>query len=275
MMDRDEIRNVIHTFAHKKIELPIGEEAPYQRKLNLYGEKLLVPVLIECLGEPEDEVRRLSMSLLCELKDKAEPALTTMINALDDSCKHVRLTAAVAVAIFGEKAKAAVPILEIWTEKKDRFDYVTAIESILNIDPTRVNNLLPLLIEVLEMEDCMSRTHAIWVLGDLGKKTQDAVPELKQLLQDDDLVVRLEAAEALHKITGDPAYALTASDELLDDNDWLHRYVGAEHLRNMGVEARSSVPRLRWVTIEDEDEAVRGEAERALNAIVKEVADLN
>ncbi len=265
-MNKDEIKDVIHTFAYQVIDLSNEEEFPYQHQLNLVGEKLLVPVLIECLNDPEDEVRRLSMSLLCELKETAEPALPIMIDALKDSCKIVRLNAASAVARFGEKAKTAVPILETWNERKDEFDYITAIESILYIDPTRVNNLLPLLIEVLGMEDCFSRSHAIWVVGDLGENAQEAVSALKYLLHAHS-TDSMAASDAIFSITNDPSDSIKVGLDLLDHDEWLQRYCGAEHLRLLGSKAHSAVPHLRLVLENDENEAVRNEAERALKEI--------
>jgi len=48
----------------------------------------------------------------------------------------------------------AVPILENWIGTDDEFSHVTAIGHILMIDPSKADELLPILIESLESDDC-------------------------------------------------------------------------------------------------------------------------
>ena len=133
-----------------------------------------------------------------------EPALPAMIEALKDDHRIVRICALEPVAAFGEKAKAAVPILLKWIGSEDKFSHVTAIGHILMIDRSRADDLLPVLIESLGSDYVIQR-HAAWLLGQLGELARDAVPALKWMLEDSS--VRRIVGEALQEITGDATVA--------------------------------------------------------------------
>ena len=72
-----------------------------------------------------------------------------------------------------------------------------AAGSIIKIDSTKADDLLPLLIEALESDDDGIKTEAIGQLERLGELAEPAVPSMKNLL-DDDLNVSLQTANAIH-----------------------------------------------------------------------------
>lgn len=84
----------------------------------------------------------------------------------------------------------AVPILKKWIGCDDEFCHVLATGHILLIDPTRSEELLPVLLKSLKSDDFGIRCQTAWLLGQLGELSKEAMPELKRLLNDDDSSVR-------------------------------------------------------------------------------------
>ena len=118
------------------------------------------------------------------MDESTEPALPAMIEALKDPHRIVRICALEPVASFGAKAKAAVPILEEWIGIEDQFSHVSAIGHILKIDPSKADELLPILIESLESDDFGIQCQKAWLLGQLGELARNAVPTLKRMLDE-------------------------------------------------------------------------------------------
>ena len=100
----------------------------------------------------------------------------------------------------------------------------------------------------------------------LFRSAQAAIPALKRRLHDHS-TVSMPASDAIYQITGDPADAIMVGLKLLDHSEWLERYVGAEHLRDLGPQACSAIPRLRRAATEDADGGVRNAAQMALHKI--------
>ena len=263
MKKHEEIREILRTVAASPNSAVSSEDV-----CDALGEDgdALVNVLIDGLRDPDENVRRLVLSLLDVLEDKSEPALPALIKVLKDSDRVARILAANLAGRFGQKAKAAVPILETWVGSKDRSSHIKALGNIMMIDPTRAVDLLPVLTEALESDDDRMRREAIWVIGSLGELARAAIPALKPLL-DDHSTVSMSASDAIHEITDDPTDAIMVGLKLLDHEEWLQRYVGAEHLQSLGPKASSAITRLRRVATDDEDDGVRNAAQMALHKI--------
>ena len=153
-----------------------------------------------------------------------------------------------------------------WIGSNDELSHVMAAGSILRIEPTKADDLLPVLIDALESDDDGIKMEAIWQLERLGEMAIDAVPALRRLL-DDHSTVSMPASDAIHRITGDPRDVINLGITLLDHEEWLQRCVGAEHLRMLGAKAHLAVPRLQWATLDDENDLVRNTAMAALKEI--------
>lgn len=179
--------------------------ADAQDALRPFGDEV-VPAMIRALEEPDADLRIFALKILEECEEDTEPALPAMIKALGDSDRIVRIAAIGPVAAFKEKAIDAVPILEKWIGADDEFSHVTGIGHILMIDPTRADQLLPVLITSLGSDDYGIRCQAAWLLGQLGELARDAVPALERMLADD-ATMRLVVSEALMEITGEASDA--------------------------------------------------------------------
>jgi HEAT repeat protein len=222
--------------------------------------------LAKALDDADDDVRLLALEMLCHLGPKAEPALPRIIRRLDDPNRLVRIAAAAPLATFREKARAAVPILQTWLCRKDEFSRVTAAGDILLIDPSRVEDLLPILVDALDSERCGVCSLSACYLCQLGTLARAALPKLERMLNDDDSSRRCSASEAIWAITGDPNDVIRVGRDLLDDSDWLQRCVGAEHLGMLGAQGLPAVPSLLRAK-DDGDEIVRSAVIDALAAI--------
>lgn len=159
--------------------------------------------LTEALGDPDDELRLLAVEVLGEMGNKVEPALPTLIWTFNDVDRIVRVAAVAPVAAFGHKAIDSIPILETWLDIDDEFSRVTAAAAIIQIDPGRADDVLPVITSALTSEDYGIRCNATWHLGQLGAIAREAVPALKRLLDEES--TRSLADEAIMNITGEEA----------------------------------------------------------------------
>jgi hypothetical protein len=72
--------------------------------------------------------------------------VASLIEQLQSDDRAERLFAARQLADFDEKAKACIPILKKWIGGEDRYAHVAALGTIIGIDKTEADALLPLLI---------------------------------------------------------------------------------------------------------------------------------
>jgi HEAT repeat protein len=197
MTDCDPILQLLRTFAIRH----------YPQRVDDFLDALTafqgdhIAALIEALADQDDEVRLLAVEVLYSMDKEAEPALSALIDTLDDPDRIVRVAAVAPVADFGRKAIAAIPTLESWLYGGDEFSEVTAAAAIIQIDPSRADDVLPVIINALKSDDVGIRCHAAWHLGQLGTIARDAVPELRRLL--DEEPIRSFVVDAIASITGE------------------------------------------------------------------------
>ena len=173
-----------------------------QQALQPFGDET-VSAMVEALKDPDADLRIFALKILVHFEGNTEPALPAMISALEDLHRIVRICALEPVVAFGEKAMDAVPILEKWIGSNDKFSHVSAIGHILMIDPTKADELIPVLVESLGNDDCVIQCQTAWLLGQLGELAVEAVPALKRMLDDEDSTVRRVVGEAMQEIMGD------------------------------------------------------------------------
>lgn len=214
-----------------------------------------IPDALVALSHDDADVRLLVVEILRE-SDPIDASLPALINALEDPDRIVRIAAVEPVARFGAKANAAVPILEGWLDDDQEYVRIAAAIAIAKIDPTKIPDVMPVLLEGLRSEHYLDRADAAYAIGELGEAGLEALPLLEHLLVDDCAAPRCEAASAISKITGDPTVEISVGVDLLGAEDWLDRYIGAEHLGCMGAVAKPALPDLRRA-FSDEDAAVR------------------
>jgi len=249
------LRHFVDLPSPQRIQKSITELQPLGPE-TIYG-------LIAALADTDSNIRLLVIEILAEL-DPLEATLPTLIKALEDPDRIVRIAAVDPVVRFREKAGAAVPILESWLGDEREYVLIAAAIAIAKIDPTKIPEIMPVLLDGLKSEDHLDQLNAVAALGDLREAGSDAIPMLGEMLADRNPVTRLEAAAAISQITGDPTVELTVVVALLRADDWLDRYVAAEHLGCMG--AAPALPDLR-LALDDEDAAVRTAVKVAIERI--------
>jgi HEAT repeat protein len=198
MKNHDEIIELLRTFVLRNDPDSV-EDA--QQSLQPFGDEA-VTGLAETLKDSDIDLCIFVLQVLGHYDGDTESALPAMIRALEDPHRIVRIAAIGPVAELGEKAKLAVPILMKWLDSEDEFSRVSAVGHVLQIDPTKADKLLPILVESLESDDCVIQCQSAWLLGKLGELARCAVPALKRLLDDESSSVRRVVGDALQEITG-------------------------------------------------------------------------
>lgn len=136
---RQELLNLI---ALNNAEQWVPEDIAFQQLLDRHGDRLVLG-LIECLTDEDAEVRRLAVNLLDEAGLAATPALPAVIQMVADADRLVRLAAAHCLEKFGPQAVGAVPLLLPWLHDENDYIKLLAAVTILKIDPTKRDELLP------------------------------------------------------------------------------------------------------------------------------------
>ena len=139
------------------------------KALRRMGRMVLFDV-VDALNHENPDVRREAACFLHGPAGQQDPLmvdiLPDLIDGLRDGQSPVRVRAAQALGILGDKAVAAVPAL----------------------------------IEALKDEESYVRQWAAAALGSIGPKTRTAIPALTEALLDDDQFVRDEASKALDRV---------------------------------------------------------------------------
>ncbi len=188
-----------------------------------------------------------------DLQDVLQP----LIRALADPNPFVRRTAAVVLADYGEDAAEIFPHLERLLEE-DEITRVVAIHAILCINPSRTEELTPLLTEALSSENKVVRQRAAQVLGDVPAAGALAIHFLIEALGDDEDVVRPTVLNTLNNLGSAAAPATPALVEILvGSDDIITRGIVAEVLGSIGPAAGEAVPQLSKCLEEVGDSAAR------------------
>jgi HEAT repeat protein len=131
-----------------------------------------------------------------------QPALPTVLTALQDRNEGARLVAVQAMGRIAPKSDGAVRLVENLVADSNRLTRVYAVLALGRMNPNSVL-AVPALIRALRDSDVTVRAHAAVVLGELGPQARDAVPELRNLLNMGDSYTRQPAAVALWRIDRD------------------------------------------------------------------------
>ena len=138
------IRNeLLRLIALNYAEQWVPHHIAFVELLDRHGDRL-IPGLVDCLTDEDAEVRLLAVALLEEAGQRAEPAVPALIQAVTDPDRIVRVATAQCLAKFGPKAAGAVPHLLPWLKDENEYVRIVAAVTILNLDPTRRVDLMPM-----------------------------------------------------------------------------------------------------------------------------------
>jgi HEAT repeat protein len=128
----------------------------------------------------------------------AVPALVELLGKKDDW--HARYWAAHALAGIGPEARPAVPGLIEATLDKEPLTRAKALQALEKIHPDGAVVAIPFLLKALRDRQMPLRWAAAEGLGRIGPRAKEAVADLARCSDDPDLFVRVSAAEALWRI---------------------------------------------------------------------------
>ncbi|HKT35543.1 MAG TPA: HEAT repeat domain-containing protein [Nitrospira sp.] len=207
---------------------------------------------IAALQDEDWAIREEAATVLGAFRDPR--AVGPLVCLLRDADRSVRQAAIGALTAIGEPS---VPVLGLCLSDPQP-DVQEAASSVLaSIADERV--LIPL-IDALQNRDWIVRMHAAKGLGRI--KDARAIDSLIPLLQDKVKAVRQEVTIALAEI-GDSA--LPSLIQALKHPEWLVRLHAVEALAKSG--SPDAVESLLWVLFNDQDQAVREDAVRALGQL--------
>ena len=191
------------------------------------------------------EFRRWSAMMLGLLGEKAPCAVQPLTDALDDVDLLVRRYAADSLATHGLGATTALPSLQRLFGEDERTRFIAA-KAILTIDPSRAEELCPILAEALESRSSLTRLQATHAFGEIPIAGRIAVPHLIQALDDEVITVRIAALMSLEKLGPAAAPAVEVLIQIFRgagrDGDFIFvRGSAADVLAAIGEEAHTAV----------------------------------
>lgn len=145
--------------------------------------------------------------------------------------------AVIAIGKIGEPAQAAAPHLERWLQHDDPWMELEVANSLLHIQPDQFDELSELFHVALDHNELSIR--ACGMVGELGERGHDFLPQLESLVFDGIPEVRWEASRAIFKITNNDAlesvqFGVQDERHRLHSPDPLIRSMAAFRLRSIG-----------------------------------------
>ena len=144
----------------------------------------LIPGLIDCLGDADDDIRRLAVTLLGETRPRSNVAVPQLIELLSDADLLVKVAVLADIADFGPLAVGAIPHAEQWLASDHEYLRVLATTAIVSLDPDRTE-LLPDIHAAMKSDDPTVRGVAREFFG----KTKASLPFDEDAFQE---VVRIQ-----------------------------------------------------------------------------------
>jgi HEAT repeat protein len=286
----------------------LGKDSPYLRRLGaitalgIIGPKAsaAVPQIATAFREPDKEIRMRAIKALGDIEDeKAIPFLVDVLRK--DPDLDCRIKVAGYLSVFRQKAKPAIPAL-IEAMKTDGDQYlglqIAACGTLITIGSDSVPAVSAVLRD--RSQPTIVRRDATYVLGSMGTKALDSIPDLVNALKDDDEKLRgaaafalgemgpkakaaldpleqfakcgtasdcVAAAGALYKIDPSNADSVRLLKSALKVEIVSIRLEAVNDLRRMGPKAAPAVPELCALLKEDKDADVRAVVARALELI--------
>jgi len=148
------------------------------QELEHFGDDL-IPGLISLLTDPDDDIRRLAVTLLAEARPRSNVAIPALIELLNDDDLLVKVAVLTHIANFGSLAVGAIPQVERFLASDNEYLRVVAATAIVSLDPDRTE-LLPDIRAALHNDDRIVRSVAREFLA----KTKATMPFDEQAFEE-------------------------------------------------------------------------------------------
>jgi HEAT repeat protein len=223
---------------------------------------MIVPDLNWFLKDSDARVRQSAAFMLMEYGKASLPALTNVIDAVNDPSFEVRQCAIRALMTMGAGAKAGAPVLErCLADPKLRLDAAFALWT----TDRRTNIALAILPEALYD----GTGNAAYFLAQVGPAGREAIPALLKATEQKENNGRFNACDAIWKIDAtQAAQVVRVLVEMLGDSQTgeFHLEHGARLLGEIGPGAKSATPVLTDL-LKHSNTNVSQTAEKALRQI--------
>ena len=197
----------------------------------------------EQLVSKDAKVRATAVAALAELGRRAGPAVSALIDVLEnDPNKTTRRSAVTVLGRIGPGAKAAVPALIKVLEQGDYHIQSAAARSLGEIGPD-AKAAVPALTRALDSKITSVTYNAAHALGAIGPGAKEAEAALLTHMSSVTPYIRATAAEALWRIDRHPD-AIPALIRHLQDPKTTDPGEAAETLGRLGPDAKAAVPAL-------------------------------
>jgi HEAT repeat protein len=229
------------------------------------------PALILALKDRDDGVRCRAARALGLAGPGGAELIEALMSVLDDKVSKVRLAAAESLGRLGAAARVALPVLRQRLSDTDVSVRVGAARSLWQIDQEAAQ-VVPVLIQALN--DPIAGWQAVFVLGEIGPKAEQAAPALIQTLKRERVSRPLRSPPSSALALGQigPAAAPALIETL--QNEQAHVRTGAAiALGFMGRDAKAAVPALAAL-LRDSDPEVRQASALSLAMIAPQTKDL-
>jgi HEAT repeat protein len=107
------------------------------------GSKKSTTQLIADLKSADEKDRLVAVRLLADRKGEADQVVPALTEALQDKESDVRLSAAIGLGYFGERAKESVPALQAALHDRDARVREAAVHAIARISPEQAPMIVP------------------------------------------------------------------------------------------------------------------------------------
>jgi HEAT repeat protein len=214
-----------------------------------------------------------ALSDLGEMANPGDKAVSILIAALKDQEPQMRAGGAMALAMIGPDAKAAVgPLVDLLADEtldqaasKVRSGATKVVPDAL----TRIgSDAVPALAAALKdgRKSSFARWQAAGTLANLGRKSKPALAVLETAMKDKDKLVAVESACAFVLAGGDAGNAMPVLEEGLKDKSSIVAWNAADAVRRLGPKAKETVP-LLTALLKRDDKDVRIAAAQALSTM--------
>ena len=145
-----------------------------------------ISTLIDSLEDKSPYVRSIAANSLGVIKDEPSTVVPALIKSLDDNYIWTRWNTCLALGQFGTQATSAVPTLLTMLKSDARGTAAIALVQIEPDNKTRINSLMPILIENIEGiggTNINYRSTTADALASIGEMAKPAVPALLKAAQ--------------------------------------------------------------------------------------------
>lgn len=228
--------------AVESFNVPETEEALKKVKLNKATEPAVLR-LIELIDSNPKTVYSTTLSLaFTELGSTSISNLVEKIQPDEDTTTRTQAMYMLSKIAPGHENQLVVPTLLQALSDENKNVRFSAAQAIAHIDPSKSEETLPTLVELLKDSNGSTRAETVYHIGLFGKRAEGVLPELLLALKDPVATVRVIAAKSICKVGTPEKRVIDALTKLLFDENLGCQSEAALALGQFGSQSEPAVP---------------------------------